>query len=292
MWRLYGSKKRKINPPGLWRILYVALIAAGCLLIVTASRNLLTEEREYSAARSEYKRLREYNPIASAYKSGENYPPPSGEADEGEAAQAPVLDRSPVAHEKIEIPNSDYRIPAPIRRKQPEDPIVSLTEINPDFIGWIYIEGIIDYPVVKGRNNSRYLNTTFTGQRNASGTIFMDYRQPGGFLDAVCILYGHNMRDGSMFAPLKQYLVPEFMEANPEITVATSDGELLVYKIFAARQTDIQDKVYRFSFSDAASRTGVFSKAPDDARGFLLLSTCTNSSDRNDRLLVYAALID
>lgn len=291
MWRLYGKKRRENSPSNILRILYVCLIAVGCLLIFTASRDLLTDEREYSAAQLEYIQLREMYPIVSEYRAGKYAPTPPREDDSGLVVHPPTLIASPTPNARSRVSNSDYQIRVPVRR-DPADPIVGLVEINPDFVGWISIEGVIDYPVVQGRNNSRYLNTTFTGQRNASGTIFVDSRQPEGFSGDVCIIYGHNMRDGSMFAPLKQYLSAAFMEANPNITVVTSDGELLDYLIFAARQTDIRDAAYALNFKSAAAGTGAFSKAPDGARSFLLLSTCTNSPDKEDRLLVYAALID
>ena len=171
------------------------------------------------------------------------------------------------------------------------DTIAELADINPDFVGWISIEGVIDYPVARGKDNEHYLYTTFSGQRNASGAVFMDCRNNGGFDNSVCILYGHNMRDGSMFAPLKKYLSSSFLVDNPNINIVTPKGEFLTYRILAATKTDTWDRAYEFDFSNPPAEAGAIKNAQSGPDRFLLLSTCTDSADRNDRLLIYAQLV-
>jgi len=153
------------------------------------------------------------------------------------------------------------------------------------------IGNFIDYPVVRGRDNTRYLDTTFSGQGNASGAIFMDCDNARGFDEPVAVLYGHNMRDGTMFAPLHKYRDRSFLTENPNIIVLTSKGELLLYRIFAARVMNVEDRESDLGLSDGSTSSGVFRSAPAGSNRFLVLSTCT-SVDDDERLRIYAALIE
>lgn len=81
----------------------------------------------------------------------------------------------------------------------------SLKAINPDVKGWLYIEALdISYPVVQGPDNDAYLHTTYEGTSNFAGSIFLDYQNQGDFSDGNTIVYGHNMKNLSMFGKLKQ----------------------------------------------------------------------------------------
>ena len=164
-----------------------------------------------------------------------------------------------------------------------------LAEINPDYVGWIVIPGTtVDYPVVRGQDNSRYLNTMFSGAPNPAGAIFMDYRCTDGFNAPVCLIYGHNMRNGSMFSPLNNYPDPKFMNDNPEIIILTASGEKLVYRIFNALRANAWDSVYALDFYDTS---GEAIKSADVER-LLILSTCPGGEEQNARFLVFASLID
>jgi sortase B len=119
----------------------------------------------------------------------------------------------------------------------------------------------------------------FNGAPNPAGAIFMDYRCDDGFNAPVCLIYGHNMRDGSMFSPLTDYLKQNFLEAHPEIIIFTANGETLIYRIAEVRRTDAWDDVYSLDFNDIP-----------DADRLLILSTCLDNADRSSRLLVFAVL--
>ena len=164
------------------------------------------------------------------------------------------------------------------------------SEINPDFVGWISITGTaVSYPVVQGEDNAHYLETTFAGERNPAGAIFMDYRAAQAFDTPVTLIHGHNMRDGAMFSQLTAFLDPGFLQEHTEITVLTATGETLMYSVFYARRTDAWDSIYTLDFNDPAS-TGRFETAPPGTSRVLVLSTCTGDGDRHARVLVYAAL--
>lgn len=78
-------------------------------------------------------------------------------------------------------------------REWPAVDFASLQEINPDIVGWIYIEGTeINYPVVQGNDNQYYLKHLFSGEWNGSGCIFLDSRNRVDFSDRHSIIYGHH----------------------------------------------------------------------------------------------------
>lgn len=109
-----------------------------------------------------------------------------------------------------------------------------LKAINPDVVGWIYIPGTsIDYPVVKGKDNEEYLHKTFQGKQNPSGAIFMDCNGKKDFSGEHNILYGHHMRNGSMFADLSKLRKETFLKEHDKIILYTPERTINL-KIFAA----------------------------------------------------------
>lgn len=168
----------------------------------------------------------------------------------------------------------------------------ALQAINADYTGWLWIEDTsISYPVVRGQDNQKYLTHTFMGNYNPAGSIFMDFRNEGDFSSFHTILYGHNMRDGSMFGSLKEYLDESFLQAHPIIEVHMAN-QRLQYRIFAVRQSDVYDAAYQTHFENEAA-LAAFAKeygAPVGTSRMLTLSTCTNSADDTERLMVHAAL--
>ena len=271
MWTLFGNNKSQNRLSRRGHIICAALILIGFCLIASASRALYSDYHEDSAARDEYDRLRGLFHMAVSSQ-------PSGYRSE--FIDSPTVEQEEPQYPSGSLFSQDINCPS-----QP-DPLVSLVELNPDFIGWIAIGDIVDYPVVRGYDNSFYLSITFTGNSNPAGTIFMDYRLAQGFNVPVCILYGHNMRDGSMFAQLNRYLEPEFMADHPDIAITTLEGETLLYRVIAARRTDMRDRAYAFDFQEDDP---VISSGGTDR--YLLLSTCTPGPDKDERLLVYAALV-
>lgn len=180
-----------------------------------------------------------------------------------------------------------------------------LLEINPDTVAWIRFDQpeIISYPVVKGKDNDKYLTATFQANDNKLGSIFMDYRNASDFSDPNTIIYGHNMKiGGEMFSQLVEYKKKDFYEENPYFYIYTVDGMLRTYQIFSAgivaddldnyQMVFESDEAYEAYLSrckkHSAYDTGVEVNA--DSR-IVSLSTCTNV--RNDeRYLVQGVLIE
>ena len=128
----------------------------------------------------------------------------------------------------------------------------ALLEQNPDYLGWISIPTTeISYPVVKSKDNTDYLHTTFDKNYNYAGTIFMEALCEGDVLRQHSILYGHNMNDGSMFAGLRKFLDPEYAEERPVFWLITPERDML-FRIFSICHTTPQDKdQYRVEYEDS-----------------------------------------
>ena len=87
---------------------------------------------------------------------------------------------------------------------------------NPDIYAWIQIDGTeINYPVVQGTDNQYYLKHLFEGKWNSSGCIFLDSRVAEDLSDRHSIIYGHHMKNGSMFSGLTKYKEQQYYEAHP-----------------------------------------------------------------------------
>jgi len=163
-------------------------------------------------------------------------------------------------------------------------------DINPDYVGWISIPGInISFPVVRGADNEKYMDITFSGAKNSSGSIYMDYRCKKNFSSPVTIIYGHSMNDGSMFAPIRKYQDFNYIVQYPIINITTEKDEILSYRIFDAKRVGAYDKVFALDIQKAVE-PGYFTGAPEDAGKFLVLSTCIGFKQNDERMLVYAAL--
>ena len=171
-------------------------------------------------------------------------------------------------------------------------PTVDLTEINPEYVGWLEIAGTgISYPVVQSEDNNKYLTTTFAGEANKLGAIFLDARCEDGLNGRHTIIYGHNAKDDSMFAGLSALLDTE---EYPVITIVLPDNETLIYRVFSARTTDIRDAAYRWAFENTADFADFAADigAPGNAEHIITLSTCSDTGGRDKRVLIHAALLN
>lgn len=114
-----------------------------------------------------------------------------------------------------------------------------LARLNPDLKGWISIPGTpVSFPVVQGEDNSYYLNHDFYGERDRHGTIFADYSADLDGDECNVILYGHNMRDDTMFGSLKRYRQEDYYTEHPSFFLTTPEGEH-EYEILAVLENDI-----------------------------------------------------
>ena len=134
-----------------------------------------------------------------------------------------------------------------------ENPIdfESLTAEYPDIYAWIRIPGTrVDYPIVQREgDNGYYLNHTIDGKKRTEGSIYTEDYNSKDFADPVTIIYGHNMRNGSMFKTLHKYKDKQFLLDNSEIFIYQKD-RVLKYKIFAAYVSDNKHLLFKYDFED------------------------------------------
>lgn len=124
-----------------------------------------------------------------------------------------------------------------------------LKELNPDIVGWIYGENTkINYPVVQGKDNEYYLTRMPDQKENASGSIFMDCRNREISSLTNQILYGHHMKNGSMFAGLMKYKSQEYYKAHSYFYYLTEDKKYRL-EILRGQVTRGTSDFYRTEFS-------------------------------------------
>lgn len=183
----------------------------------------------------------------------------------------------------------------------------SLQKKNSYCIAWISIPGtVIDYPVMHTPDNpGYYLHRNFYGKKASGGTLFLSEICDIDRSDNL-IIYGHNMKNGTMFAALTKYKTKSFWEEHPYITLETAD-ETRTYEVICALATDVSagNRFPYYDFSRASSAkefdsyvaackrlayydTGVTAEYGEQ---ILTLSTCEYTHE-NGRLLVIAKRIE
>lgn len=162
----------------------------------------------------------------------------------------------------------------PTEQSTTEHNIPALIAENADCIGWLSIDGTnISYPVMYTPSEpQKYLRRSFYGQYSQSGVPFLDGRCD--LQSSNLIIYGHNMRNGTMFSDLKRYVDRDFLNAHRTVKFEAADGV----------QTFIVTEVLKTNTSDAWYNR----IASEDGSRCLILSTCYGS-DKDGRLLIIAA---
>ncbi len=128
--------------------------------------------------------------------------------------------------------------------------IIDLTNINEDYIGWIEIPNTnINYPVLQSEDNNYYLKRDIYKNYLASGSIFLDYRN-NDFSDKNTIIYGHYMRNNTMFGQLKNFKEEKFFYTNNIIKILKPNGDILEYKVFSAYTTSATDNYTQINFNN------------------------------------------
>lgn len=127
----------------------------------------------------------------------------------------------------------------------------NLWEVNQDVYAWIRVPGtVIDYPILQhATDNTYYLNYNIDGSYGYPGCIYTENLNNKDFTDNNTVIYGHNMKNGSMFAGLHQYEDMNFLEENDKVYIYTPEKQL-TYTIFAAYVYDDRHLLYSFDFSN------------------------------------------
>jgi SrtB family sortase len=172
----------------------------------------------------------------------------------------------------------------------------------PEVVGWIYFENEnISYPIMYSGDNDKYLRTTYTGEKAKAGAIFIDGESTPDFTDPHSLIYGHNMRDLSMFGRLRYYLTnPDYYQDHQYFQISTED-KVYRYQIFAYEEVaDNHDVFWVFGKEPKGyykmlkeieqgsyCNSGITTNESDHV---ITLATCTNKDE--ERLLVSAVRMD
>ena len=178
----------------------------------------------------------------------------------------------------------------------------SLKNTNPDVVGWIQFETFsLSYPIVKDSGDNYYLTHTFKKQKNSSGSIFIGPSNSSSFQDTNTIIYGHNMKNGSMFGLLGRYKDKSYFKNNQYFRIYTPSGTQR-YQIFSVYRASVDGSTYLIwsrtggteyadwineQKSSSMYDTGVSISENDT---IVTLSTCV-TGDKQKRLVVQAKRI-
>ncbi len=267
----------------IWKI----ILAASLLLMVVAATNIVLLSREYQKGINTYENLEKYATVTQ---------------DSVEAAQeikdtADSESTEEVVEEIIEGPQIAVNL---------DIDYDTLTKINEDFVGWIYYAPLeLSYPIVRGIDNDYYTHYTFENVKNSSGAIFMDFLNKPDFSHFNTIIYGHNMRNGTMFGSLKKLLNdPSIIEEDPYIYIFTRD-KVMMYEICAAYITNDSSHTYDLTqtteeqtdyveyIRDAADyyrNDTILDKLPTEDTQLITLSTC-HGLHTNNRTVIHGVLV-
>ena len=121
-----------------------------------------------------------------------------------------------------------------------------LKSVNEDVVGWIYVDALpdISYPIVKGKDNQTYLHQTYEKNYNFAGTIFVDYENSGDFSDCNTLVYGHNMKNGSMFGHLKKFREDDRLYKQDKYFWILTPERNYRYEIISAYTTGVNSDTY------------------------------------------------
>ncbi len=181
-----------------------------------------------------------------------------------------------------------------------------LSAINDQLVAWLYVGSVgISYPVVQDvtdEENEYYLHHTFEGEENSSGCIFMDWSVKADLSSYNTFIYGHNMKNGTMFGSLKRLLREEGLyETDPYIFIFKRDG-IYRYKIFSFYLDSTDSKMYwtcdtfkeyrqyvRTALEMSQHECGVEATADNN---MVTLVTCSGTGSSKKREFVHATFVD
>lgn len=173
----------------------------------------------------------------------------------------------------------------------------SLKEYNPDIIGWIYCpDTTINYPVLKAENNDYYLRRMADRKYNIAGSIFMDFRNKGDFSDINTIIYGHNMKNSTMFSDITNYDADDqaYFNEHPYIYYLTEEKNY-IFKIIGEKDVVTTEKIFNGFITTEKMHEYLIESTTDilfdkeynisSIQNLVTLSTCSKNSGETRKLV-------
>lgn len=175
----------------------------------------------------------------------------------------------------------------------------SLRAVNPDIVAWVKIpDTAIDYPVVQATDNDYYLHHAFNRDTSSSGCPFLDAGNSSDLLDNNSFIYGHNMRNGSMFHDLSKFTDNDYFSSHPYVYIATPDGGSKRYRCVGSLLIHGDEQVCQLQFNSKADYqsylAGLLDRCETMAPGVsasavtrtVVLSTCSYQFDAARTLVI------
>lgn len=171
-----------------------------------------------------------------------------------------------------------------------------LREINPDIVGWIVIPDTkVNYPIVQSEDNQYYLHRAFNKEKSIYGSIFMSAFNYNDFSDWNTILYGHNMKDGSMFKTVNYYKDEEYCKEHLDVWILTPKSQKK-YQVISAHIAQDGDSNYDYVFEDDSYKDFIDSQIEQSLydtgvtsvydKRCITLSTCTSRTELERFIIV------
>ncbi|MBO5502948.1 MAG: class B sortase [Lachnospiraceae bacterium] len=215
----HGQERRPrgSSPEKRVKIQHMIILIGLIVVFVVSGSFFIADLHEYKTAENEYEKITE-----ATIKL----------PDSSEKAATVEVDG-----EEIEIPLDEF-----------PDLVIdfdALKATNEDFVGVLYVPALeLTYPVAHSRDNSEYLSRTFEGTRNASGCIFMDMYAKEDFSDSNTFIFGHNMKNQTMFGSLKRFSSDKGLcDSHPYVYFFTKE-KVYKYRIFSYFPTPVDSYIY------------------------------------------------
>lgn len=161
-----------------------------------------------------------------------------------------------------------------------------LKQENKDIVGWLYLEDSpINYPVVQSNDNDYYLRRLINGEYNIAGSLFMDYRNAPNLEDNNTIIYGHNMKNNTMFGSLQEYKNQDYYDNHKVMYYFTPDKNYIV-ELFTGYTISVESDIYDLSVIDSSKLEELISRSDfksstevTEEDKIITLSTCAYEYD-------------
>ena len=256
------SRREKETSGSIWKIIFILLIIVCLSCIAVVGLYLFKDKKEEQQAEAQHEQLIEE-----------------------------VVE--PVEEPEVVIENEKASLPIDFE---------SLWEINPEIYAWIRVPNTnIDYPILQhaDEDQSYYLTRDIYGKTTSEGSIYTEYYNSKSFMDPNTILYGHNMKNGSMFHNVRYFAKQDYFDEHQELYIYLPDS-ILKYEIIACYEYDDRHLLASFDFWDeeiyaeyleeimnprsmsAVVKEGIFLTTEDK---LVTLSTCVANKPNNRRLL-------
>jgi sortase B len=269
----HHKRRRKANVPVI--ILIVLLVLGMAFAAYQLGSIFLNYHRDRSA----------YSELAERAISGLAEAEEQGDSTDPLATPVPGQEEAVVSEVPISV-DWDY-----------------LRSVNSDVVGWLYCPGtVINYPVVQRNDHQYYLTHGFDGSSNSSGTLFVDMDSVEGIVQSNYIVYGHNMKDKSMFGSFQAYVNESYYESYPILYYLTPNGNYRI-DLFCAHIVESTEDNYPGYFSSTSDYQAYLNKVTASAfwvnydvisteYQLFTMSTCTSAAGYSDpRLLVQGMMV-